>query len=262
MSYFPIISAPDCEGWTELSNFPPNNWEARQPRTKFINLTWSADGVWTTTSLGTLEPSKCRLIAESFITETVPKGSLPLLSLTETPVVVKSNALPVLDSAQTSLPAWRATLGLATPAAKTSYQGELDAFPSQGSLLTFGPFLQFGAALKNYLIFVNIESSPVSRSASLEIYDAAALTLKGTFPVRNNSATSIPLDELGFRPGDLPLFICRGMAGIPLYFSSAMQGTYLSLEHTHPPASLVAHGQRWEAQKLLKKRWFEKTRPK
>jgi hypothetical protein len=51
------------------------------------------------------------------------------------------------------------------------------------------------------------------------------------------------------------------MAAIPLYFSSAMDGAYLSLEHTHPPASLVVHGRRWEAQKMLKNRWFAKVAP-
>jgi hypothetical protein len=189
----------------------------------------------------------------------VPGDALTLLSLTRTPPPAESAILPKLDTALTSVPAWRATLGLSTSEAQTSYQGEMDAFPPQGSLLTFGPLIQFGEGIKNHLILLNIENSPVSRVAELEIYDAAGLKLRGRFPVINNAANSIPLDGLDFEPGDLPLFICRGMAAIPLYFSSAMEGAYLSLEHTHPSASLVVHGRRWEAQKLLKNRWFARA---
>jgi len=69
----------------------------------------------------------------------------------------------------------------------------------------------------------------------------------------------ISLDDLGLNGEDLPLIICRDMAGIPLYFSRTTDGSFLSLEHTHPPASFVVHGSRWEAQKLLKKHWFTKV---
>jgi hypothetical protein len=259
MSYYPVLSAPSCKGWVGLSNFSPNNWEIRRRHAQLINVTWALDGMWMTQNLGVLEPGACKTITASDLVGIVPDGALPLMSLTWTPPIEKSEVLPVLDSARTSLPSWRATLGLSTPEAQASYQGELDAFPSHGTLLTFGPFLQFGEGIKNHLILLNLENSPASRSAELEIYDAARLKLRGRFPVINNAANSIPLDGLGFEPGDLPLFICRGMASIPLYFSSYGDGAYLSLEHTHPPASLVVHGRRWEAQKILKTRWFAKV---
>jgi len=53
--------------------------------------------------------------------------------------------------------------------------------------------------------------------------------------------------------------ICRGLAGIPLYFSRTVDGVYLSLEHTHPPGSMVVHGRRWDIQKMLKNFWFKKA---
>jgi hypothetical protein len=46
------------------------------------------------------------------------------------------------------------------------------------------------------------------------------------------------------------------MAFVPLYFSTTKDGQFLSLEHTHPPASLVTHGDRFGAQRHLKKLWF------
>jgi hypothetical protein len=259
MSYYPLLSAPGCEGWVGLSNFSPNNWEVRQRQPQFVNVTWASNDVWVTKNLGTLDPGASRRITASDIADFVPAQALALLSLTRTSPPAESSALPKLDIAQTVIPAWRAALGLATSETQTSYQGELDPFPSQGSLLTFGPFVQFGAGVKNYLLLLNAENSPLCRAAELEIYDAAELRLKGKFPVYSNRTNIVALDGLGFEPSDLPLFICRGMAAIPLYFSSAMDGAYLSLEHTHPPASLVVHGRRWEAQKILKNRWFSKV---
>lgn len=261
MSYYPLLKAPGAQGWATLCNFSPNNWEANRGRQQFINVTWATESHWVSKTLGTLAPGELRTINASDVADVVPANALALLSLTRTPPRAESEVLPKLDIAQTSIPAWRATLGLSTSSAQTSYQGELDAFPPQGSLLTFGPFLQFGEGIKNHLILLNVENSPASRSAELEIYDAARLKCRGRFAVSNNAANSIPLDGLDFESGDLPLFICRGMAAIPLYFSSAMEGAYLSLEHTHPPASLVVHGRRWEAQKLLKNRWFAKVAP-
>lgn len=261
MSYYPILKAPDAKGWVTLCNFSPNNWESNQRQQQFVNVTWASGGLWASKTLGVLAPGGLRTITASDVRGVVPADALALLSLTRTPPPAESAGLPKLDTVPASVPAWRATLGLSTPAAQTSYQGELDAFPPQGSLLTFGPFLQFGEGIKNHLILLNLENSPASRSAELKIYDAAGLKLRGQFPVGNNAATSVSLDGLGFGPGDLPLFVCRGMAAIPLYFSSAMEGAYLSLEHTHPPASLVVHGRRWEAQKFLKTRWFAKVSP-
>jgi hypothetical protein len=156
------------------------------------------------------------------------------------------------------MPAWRATLGLSSNSAQTSYQGELDSFPSPGSLLTFGPFLQFGSRIENYLILLNLEISAVSRVSELGIFDTTELVSKGSYKIRNNAVNLIPLDGHGFGLKSLPLIICKDMSGIPLYFSCTQDRGFLSLEHTHPPASLVVHGNRWEAQKLLKKRWFTK----
>jgi len=261
LSYYPLLKAPGAQGWVTLCNFSPNNWEANRGQQQFINVTWASGGLWASKNLGVLAPGALQRINAVDVADVVPADALALLSMTRTPPQAESNVLPKLDTAPTSVPAWRATLGLSTSDAQTSYQGELDAFPPQGSLLTFGPFLQFGEGIKNHLILLNVENSPATRTVELEIYDAAGLKLRGRFPVINNEANSIPLDGLGFESGDLPLFICRGMAAIPLYFSSAMDGAYLSLEHTHPPASLVVHGRRWEAQKLLKNRWFSKASP-
>lgn len=256
MSYFPILNAPGVHGWTILSNFPPNNWEPSRLQSQFVNVTWASDGMWLTRELCVIAPGIFHTVHAREIADIVPDESLALLSLSLEPLPMESPLLPSLDFKRTSVPAWRATLGLSSSSAQTSYQGELDFFSPHGTLLTFGPFLQLGEDIHNYLLLINLEESPVKRLAELEVYDAAELTPRGRFTICNNKVNCIPLDELDFKEEDLPLFICRDMAAIPLFFSSAKNGSHLSLEHTHPPASLVVHGKRWEAQKQLKQRWF------
>jgi len=224
-----------------------------------MNVTWNSGGHWLTENLGRLAKGAIFNVSAKELAGIVPADALALLSLTRKLLPGQSDKLPKIDAPLTAVPAWRATLGLSTPNAQTSYQGELDPFPPQGTLLTLGPFLQFGKGLENYLILLNLENSPVKRYAELEIYDAHRPQLRGKFQVRNNACNVIPLDGLGIGPDELPMFICRSMAAVPLYFSKTSNGEYLSMEHTHPPASLLVHGKRWEAQKFLKSRWFSKV---
>jgi hypothetical protein len=224
-----------------------------------INVTWPSVDGWITKNLGVLEPDAMRTVAANEVTSLVPEGALALLSLTVMRLPEISDSLPNLNSLKTSTPVWRSTIGLSTHLAQTSYQGEIDPFPQQGTLLTFGPFLQYGAGVENFLVLLNIENAPAFRNATLEIFNPDGGELKAKIDVQNNKANVIPLNDLGFKPGELPLFICRGMSGVPLYFSRTIDGGFLSLEHTHPPSSFVVHGKRIEAQRVLKKNWFDRA---
>ena len=259
MSFYPILKAPDSKGWTTLFNFSPNNWEARDSSEKYINVTWAEDGKWRSENVGKLAFNGIRTFGFDDLPKELPQGVLPLLSLTLSKLPTHSDSLPQLAVIHTGVPGWRATLGLSTEHTSTSYQGEIDPFPVTGSMVTFGPFMQFGQGIENFLILLNIEKSPVARVAQVEIFAADNIAIKAKFNVKNNDATIISLDGLGFSSTDLSLIICRGMSAIPLYFSKTSDGTFLSLEHTHPPASYVIHGNRWAAQKILKKIWLSRT---
>jgi hypothetical protein len=260
MSYFPLLKAPGCHGWTTLFDFAPNDWEERQRIARFANVTWSDGAQWQTRPLGRLEYGEARTVTSADLAGTAPSDALALLSLTAAPASGQSGLLPTTGMPRSSYPQWRGTLGLDSGRARTCYQGELDPFPAPGSLLTFGPFLQTGAGLENYLLFMNVETAAASRTARLEIHDAAAPgSPRATCEVRNNSINVVPLDGLDIGENDLPVIICRQMSGIPLYFSRSTDGAFLSIEHTHPPASSVILGRRWEAQRILKQIWFSRT---
>ena len=261
MSYYPILKVPGCVGSTTLFNFAPNNWERVERRRRFINATWSEGKIWRSECIGTLAIDESRTLTTKDITKDgLATENVIFLSLTTTVLPSECQELPTIETHPlTSAPAWRATLRLSTENATTCFQGEIDPFPSKGSLLSFCPFIQHESEVENLLVLVNIEKSPMSRDAMVEILDSSTMIKKGEFRLSNNDVTVIALNELGFTESDLPVIICRSMAAIPLYLSRTQNGSHLSLEHTHPPASFVVHGNRWEIQRLLKSYWFSRV---
>jgi hypothetical protein len=259
MPYFPILSAPNCVGETVLYNFPPNDWECIHKDSKVVNLSWADGDVWRSRTILSLDFGETVRVSHDELVEYLPSSKLPLLSLTDRPLPENLQFLPVLP-AETHTPEWRATLRIKSERGATSYQGEINPFPDKGSLLSFAPFIQFSNNTENYLLFLNIESSPCYRDSTLSIYDAAELSNpRSCAQVFNNRITVIPLDGLGFNEENLPLLISKKMTGIPLFFSVNQDMSIMSLEHTHPPVSYAIHGKRFEAQKILKKKWFEQV---
>jgi hypothetical protein len=156
-----------------------------------------------------------------------------------------------------NVPEWRCTSGLFNKRAQTSYQAEIYPLPSNASMLTFHPFIQFNN-IDNYLLVLNVTNEPAITSHEIELFNSTDLKKRGTATVKTNSASVIPLDEYGFTASDLPLFLSRKMAGIPFGLGVAKDGSMLSLEHTHPPASLVLFGNRNEVQGKIKKKWLQR----
>ncbi|MBT5400702.1 hypothetical protein HOL24_09195 [bacterium] len=256
MSYFPILKAPYCTGSTTLYNFSPNNWELVDKCEQTVSLTYIKDDLWYSVALEKLAYQDYKVVKHNDISDLIPDGALALLSLSKEELPRTSEELPVLNCSHTYVPMSRATLGLKSSFTTTVYQGEINPFPSQASLLTFSPFLQFGSGVENYVLLMNLEKLPESRKVVVEIYDAHSKELKKIQSAYSNQINIISLNDMGFNEQSLPVIICREMASIPLYFSSYKCGEILSLEHTHPPASLVVHGNRFGAQKQIKEYWF------
>ena len=260
MSYFPILKAPYCSGSTTLYNFSPNNWELVDKCEQTVSLTYIKEDLWYSVALEKLAYKAYKVVKHNDISDLIPEGALALLSLSKEELPRTSAELPVLNCSNTYMPMSRATLGLDSSFTTTVYQGEINPFPSQASLLTFSPFLQFGSGVENYVLLMNLEKLPESRKAVVEIYDAHSKELKKIKSAYSNQINIISLNDMGFNEQNLPVIICREMAFIPLYFSSYKLGEMLSLEHTHPAASLVVHGNRFGVQKQIKESWFSQLK--
>ena len=97
MSYYPILKAPGCQGWTTLFNFPPNNWEVRDSSEKYINVTWAEDGKWRIENIGKLTFNGIRTFGSADLPKVIPQEVLPLLSLSLTKLPILSDSLPKLE---------------------------------------------------------------------------------------------------------------------------------------------------------------------
>ena len=255
--FYPIIKVLEYEGWTTLSNFAPNDWENKDTGAKIIHILWTDGNQWHSRILTDLEYGKNFVVNTSELSEEMLQNNLAFLYPSTVRLPVLMDSLPSEKNWLTHVPAWRATVGIKSEMAQVSYQGEMEPFPEKASLLTFHPFLQFGD-FDNYLVTINLQNSPGTGSSELEIFNSSQKTFIDSKHIKRNSATVIPLNDYSFKPTDLPVFINKEISAIPFGFGRTQNGQLLSLEHTHPPASFVLHGNRMAAQSGIKASWFKK----
>lgn len=261
MAYYPLIKIPKFSAKTTLFNFPPNNWELRAPISpKFINASWVQDSLWHTTSILFMRPNECIEVTSDQCEILAGIDSHVFLSLSNDQQSKVDESLPEFLVEGTSYPQWRASLQIFSECSSTSYLGEIAPFPSNSSCLSFGGMFQLEPHTKNNIIFINLEKSSISRAEFLTIHNPHTGKLIQEFVVKNNSVNLLEMPMFEFEKDFLPVIICRGMGGIPLYFSHDTEGASLSLEHSHPPSSYVVHGDRNRAQRELKKYWFERCK--
>lgn len=255
--FFPLLKVLDLKGFVEILYLPPNNWENKETRPMKIYAIWSDGNIWRTELQKEIEFGQNVRFDSDSVNPDILKSGLCLMYPTPFALPPVLEKLPEEPYWFSNVPDWRATSGLMNDSTQTSYQSELFPLPSKASMLTFHPFIQFNA-LSNYLLVLNIIREPIITSNSLEIFNSTNLERRGMAQLNTNSASIIHLDEFEFSPSDLPLFLSRKMAGIPFGLGVSRDCSMLSLEHTHPPASLVILGDRSRVQGNIKKRWIER----
>jgi hypothetical protein len=255
MPFFPLLNTEKFKGYCTVHNFSPNNWEVKNCG-KSLWAIYSDGEKWLTKKIKWLNPGESYTIRfEDLNISNSSQNQLVVLQLRNVDLKKSLDFLPDHEFNYTKLPEWRSSSGFYYNNIETSYQGEINPFNLKASLLTFHPFIQFGQ-IKNYLIFVNLEKSPIYRNAKIEIYNSKSRRLIDEVLVTNNHTNIIDLDNYCFESEDLPVFLCRTMAGVPFGLGFNELNPMLSMEHTHPPASFVIHGNRFAVQKHIKKLWF------
>ena len=265
MSFYPLFNLNEARGFISLPNFPTNNWEKTHHGEKNIySFRPTKQGRWNVQNFGKISENaffdistdELDIKLEYDIIDGVSIGELALFQLRIDELPKSLIELPNVDFEQTHWPEWRSTIGFKTEDSRVSYQGEINPTSPKATLLTFHPFIQF-VDIRNYFVFVNIEKSSVTRWSEIEIFDSKKGEKIDTKKIKNNSVNIIPLDKYEFTQNDLPVFFSKSMAGIPFGFGKSISSSMMSLEHTHPPASLTLHGNRLIAQKNIKMSWAE-----
>lgn len=252
--FFPIMKSLDLEGFSSIVYEPPNSWENHLHSPVLLYLLWPSGETWKTHLLGQLNYGEHVEVTSSILPVGALGSSLALIYPSAYELGSELTELPSKKTWVSEIPPWRNTSGFRSPNAQTSYQAEVAPFPEKATLITFHPFIQFGS-VQNFLLTLNVTRLPRIISKTLMVIDSKSKTVLDTIQVHTNSLTTIPLDEYGFKPDDLPIFYSPDMAAIPFGLGMSLDGKMLSLEHTHPPQSLVLFGNRFKVQATIKQNW-------
>jgi len=244
-------------GFCDLVYLGPNNWENRIRNDVTIYLLWSDGKNWITQELNNMRYGDYLRIRTDELDEKFFESGLALIYPSSEKLSSKLDLLPDKKVWFSEVPAWRNTSGFINRFTQVSYQADIEPLPSNASLLTFHPFIQFGEVINNLLV-LNATRDPSIQKGKINLYNSLDKKFIASHEISTNSLTTIPLDQYDFKSTDLPVFYSPKIAGIPFGLGVAKSGKMLSLEHTHPPASLVLHGERRKVQSQIKKAWIEK----
>lgn len=243
-------------GFLDLINDSPNSWEKPIKRKAHIHVLWPENNVWNCRYLFTMNPGEiARLQSFDFDSEMGDRNVVFLYPSKEILPVTLAK-LPSNKYWFSEIPAWRNTSGFFNSHAQVSYQSDVEPLPLKASLLTFHPFIQYGP-VSNFLVVLNLVEDPLVNTGPIHFFRSHDKSWIGTESIRTNSVTTIPLDNYGISATELPVFFSPTIAGIPFGLGVNEDGSMLSLEHTHPPASFVLFGNRRITQGNIKKRWID-----
>ena len=255
--FFPLMRTPNLKGFCDLVYEGPNNWENRIRKPVQIYLLWSNGKTWNSRKIMEMQVGNESRLTTAEVDEECLATGLALIYPSIKPLAPKLASLPAKKVWYSEIPAWRNTSGFYNEFTQVSYQSDIEPLPSKASLLTFHPFIQFGDVINNLLV-LNVTNDPKIQSGKISMFNSLDKSFIAESLISTNSLTTIPLDNYNFKPTDLPVFYSPEIAGIPFGLGIAKSGKMLSLEHTHPPASLVLHGNRRAIQGKIKKSWIEK----
>jgi len=253
------MKTPDLEGFLDLIYEAPNNWENRIRKTIYMHVIWSENSHWRTRQIAVMNKGDIFRINSKDLDPIILQNNLALAYPALSPLAEKISTLPSEKTWYSEVPAWRNTSGFYNSFAQVSYQSDVEPLPSKASLMTFHPFIQF-SEIENRLVVLNATNSPEIIESNIQIYNSNKMKLIAEEKVKTNSLTTIYLDKYEFLPTDLPIFYCPNMAGIPFGLGISNDSKMLSMEHTHPPASLVLHGDRRAIQGKIKKNWINRMK--
>ena len=262
MIFFPIIELDNLIGWTSLNSFPPNNWEIARSNKFYVYLLFIENDQWKSKLIKTLGSYENFYLDQNDINKITYSESIKILCLSKSKIKDICDFLPSIDFQTTSLPTWRASIGLKNDTHSSSYQGEIIPFGNKSSFLTFAPFIQnHNSNLENYLIFSNLEKTTDRRYGQMNFSQLSnPEKILKTENVQNNKVNIINLNDINYLKDDVPLISCNNMAGLPIFATINKITNAISIEHTHPGASFVVHGNRWVAQKILKEIWQDRIK--
>ena len=251
------MKALNLTGFLDLIYLAPNSWENKLNQEMHLHLIYSRNERWEVIPLGSILPRQNVRFTTHEFNEVFTENTLAIIYPSVHKIEGSLKVLPDKPYWTSHIPEWRNTSGFSNFHAQVSYQSEIYPLPTKGTLLSFHPFIQY-SKINNYLLILNLISSPRIFEKKLEIFDSLSGAKYGETSIYTNSVTVIDLDKFDIPETSLPAMVSLETAAIPFGLGISTDNTMLSLEHTHPPASFTLFGDRSKNQSQIKASWFNK----
>jgi hypothetical protein len=228
--------------------------------TQYAHVTWSDGKKWQVRYLDNIEPDSIQRFTNNDLPDECDDTCSPFLFLYPEKLSDNSDMLVVSDHMET-VPTWRGNIQFFSKSAAVSFQGE---FPGgmtkipKGSLVSSSNMIQLSDKASTKLILPNMRLNPAIEEGRLILVKARSGEVLKEEKIYTNTINVISTDGITFDPPDMLLVMTPDMVCIPMYFSHNSDFTQLSLEHTHPPSSLLVFGDVNKYQRQIKSHWLGK----
>ncbi len=232
----------------------------KQSVEQFAHVAWSDGEQWQVRFLNKVEPNGIqRFTLDDLPTECDEKHS-PYLFLYPEKLDEAYETLVVSDHMHT-VPTWRGNIQFYSDTTAVSFQGEFPGAMTKipkGSLVSSSNMIQLSDKSSTKLILPNMRLSPKIEEGRLILVKARSGEILKEETIKTNTINIINTDGIRFDPPDMLIVMTPDMVCIPMYFSHNHDYSQLSLEHTHPPSSLLVFGDVNKFQRQIKSHWLGK----
>ena len=259
MSFYPILKVPGFEGGVTVHNYSPNNFQSYKQIKRHAYVCWADGKCWKSHKVATLRPGESLTVQQSELIGLVPEDSLPYVFLSKDFLKNKYSSIKEIKTPSASLPAWRSTISLEFGnISRTSYQGEIDPLPTEGTCLTFNYLVQPQDGVETWLIALSLINQPLLNPAIVYFFDPEQPSEPLHQEILKTNGINSFLIPHDIAVNENLVIVCQRASFIPIFFSCNDSRTQLSLEHTHPPGSCAIFGDRLKAQRMIKRNWLSK----
>lgn len=258
MNYYFMPRIPGVKSAVTLVNYPCVE-TGKVSVTQYAHVTWSDGTQWQVRFLKQVEPDGIeRFTSDDLPEECRAETCSPFLFLYPEQLPETLDTLVVSDHMET-VPTWRGNIQLFSETAAVSFQGEFPGGMTKiptGTLVSSSNMIQLSDNASTKLILPNMRLKPDIIEGRLMLVKARDGEVLMETTIKTNTINVVDTTGIRFDPPDMLIVMTPDMVCIPMYFSYNKDFTQLSLEHTHPPSSLLVFGDVNKFQRDMKSYWL------
>jgi hypothetical protein len=253
MDFYFFLDNGQLDSEITVSNFPPSG-EMNNSHDYFVCFALPLDGKWHLHTYKKLSANSSETInwknlgIERHLIRSV------IIFLSKMPLNQAVDVLPEANSFQTT-PAYRANLKIKGIGTSVSFQGEYPYNMTKiknGSIVSFFPLIRNGIGIKNYIFYPSFYNEFVSKEGIVKFLTSKTKKIIAEFKIRSNYVNCLDISELDGSDEQL-LLVGSGLMGIPIYFSTYLNGERMSLEHAMAPSEYAILGDIEIRRKLMQR---------